>query len=113
MPCLEELASCAYSSAAGKHHVPRFGEFGHAKQDAHRQIIIKMVPLSGEKFHFALLNTVLSAPMSFFVNTDSGVTLNRFSQDLQLIDMELPAAALNTFASTHTPPFPVITGIGL
>jgi hypothetical protein len=38
--------------------------------------------------------------MSFFVNTDSGVTLNRFSQDLMLIDMELPIAALNTFAST-------------
>lgn len=38
--------------------------------------------------------------MSFFVNTDTGVTLNRFSQDLMLIDMELPIAALNTFAST-------------
>jgi ATP-binding cassette, subfamily C (CFTR/MRP), member 1 len=37
--------------------------------------------------------------MSFFTSTDSGVTLNRFSQDLQLIDMELPIAALNTFAS--------------
>lgn len=37
--------------------------------------------------------------MSFFVNTDTGVTLNRFSQDLMLIDMELPIAALNTFAS--------------
>jgi ATP-binding cassette subfamily C (CFTR/MRP) protein 1 len=37
--------------------------------------------------------------MSFFTNTDSGVTMNRFSQDLQLIDMELPIAALNTFAS--------------
>jgi hypothetical protein len=64
-------------------------------------MIIKMVPLSGEKFHFALLKTVLSAPMSFFVNTDSGVTLNRFSQDLQLIDMELPLSALNTFTSTQ------------
>lgn len=62
-------------------------------------MIITMVPLSGEKFHLALLKTVLSAPMSFFVKTDSGVTLNRFSQDLQLIDMELPTAALNTFAS--------------
>jgi hypothetical protein len=41
----------------------------------------------------------ISAPMSFFTNTDSGVTMNRFSQDLQLIDMELPIAALNTFAS--------------
>jgi ATP-binding cassette subfamily C (CFTR/MRP) protein 1 len=37
--------------------------------------------------------------MSFFSTTDTGVTLNRFSQDLMLIDMELPVAALNTFAS--------------
>jgi len=39
--------------------------------------------------------------MSFFVNTDTGVTMNRFSQDLQLIDMELPVAALNTFTSDY------------
>lgn len=32
--------------------------------------------------------------MSFHSTTDSGITVNRFSQDLQLIDMELPAAAL-------------------
>ncbi|KAB5511355.1 P-loop containing nucleoside triphosphate hydrolase protein [Coniochaeta sp. 2T2.1] len=63
------------------------------------QMIITMVPRSGERFHLALLKTVLSAPMSFFVNTDSGVTLNRFSQDLMLVDMELPIAALNTFAT--------------
>lgn len=37
--------------------------------------------------------------MSFFSTIDTGVTLNRFSQDLMLIDMELPVAALNTFAS--------------
>jgi hypothetical protein len=41
--------------------------------------------------------------MSFFSTIDTGITLNRFSQDLQLIDMELPLAALNTFASM-TPP---------
>lgn len=29
--------------------------------------------------------------------------MNRFSQDLQLIDMELPVAALNTCCSTHVP----------
>ncbi len=28
--------------------------------------------------------------MSFHAAVDSGVTVNRFSQDLQLIDMELP-----------------------
>lgn len=63
------------------------------------QIIITMVPQSGEKFHWRLLNTVLKAPMSFFATTDTGVTLNRFSQDLQLIDMDLPIAALNFFTA--------------
>ena len=37
--------------------------------------------------------------MTFFSTTDTGVTINRFSQDLMLIDMELPVAALNTFAT--------------
>jgi len=63
------------------------------------ELIINMVPKSGENFHWALLKTVLSAPMSFFSTTDTGVTVNRFSQDLMLIDMELPVAALNTFAT--------------
>ncbi|PYH88676.1 putative ABC multidrug transporter [Aspergillus ellipticus CBS 707.79] len=63
------------------------------------QMVINMVPKSGEVFHRKLLSTVLSAPMLFFSKTDSGAILNRFSQDLQLIDMELPIAAINTFAT--------------
>ncbi|KAJ5098890.1 hypothetical protein N7532_005891 [Penicillium argentinense] len=63
------------------------------------QMIITMVPKSGENFHRKLLSTVLSAPMLFFSTTDSGNILNRFSQDLQLIDMELPIAAINTVAT--------------
>ena len=63
------------------------------------QMIITMVPKSGEAFHWELLKTVLQAPMSFFATTDTGITINRFSQDLQLIDMDLPLAALNTFAT--------------
>ncbi|TVY85161.1 ABC transporter [Lachnellula suecica] len=63
------------------------------------QLIITMVPRSGENFHRKLLQTVLAASMSFFSTTDTGVTINRFSQDLMLIDMELPLAALNTFAT--------------
>ncbi|CAJ2506119.1 Uu.00g002490.m01.CDS01 [Anthostomella pinea] len=63
------------------------------------QLIVTMVPRSGVQFHKRLLGTVLASPMSFFAATDTGVTLNRFSQDLQLIDMELPLSALNTFAS--------------
>ncbi|PMD29625.1 hypothetical protein L207DRAFT_615485 [Hyaloscypha variabilis F] len=64
------------------------------------QLIITMVPRSGERFHKVLLDTVLGAPMSFFSTTDTGVTVNRFSQDLMLIDMELPISALNTFATS-------------
>ena len=63
------------------------------------QMIVTMVPLSGNNFHQSLLNTVLNAPMSFFAANDSGTTINRFSQDLQLIDMDLPLSALNTFAT--------------
>lgn len=63
------------------------------------QIIITMVPQSGENFHHRLLKTVLAAPLTFFSTTDTGVTLNRFSQDLQLIDMDLPLSALNFVAA--------------
>lgn len=63
------------------------------------QIIVTMVPQSGANFHKKLLDTVLSAPMAFFTTTDTGVTLNRFSQDLQLIDMDLPISALNFFTA--------------
>ena len=51
--------------------------------------------------------------MSFFSSTDTGTTINRFSQDLMLIDMELPLTALNTVASMssafHKPMFPTRT----
>ena len=63
------------------------------------QIIITMVPLSGQNFHHRLLKTVLAAPLTFFSTTDTGVTLNRFSQDLQLVDMDLPLSALNFVAA--------------
>ncbi|KAL2812693.1 P-loop containing nucleoside triphosphate hydrolase protein [Aspergillus granulosus] len=62
-------------------------------------IVVTSVPKSGERFHQALLETVLSAPMRFLSTTDSGSILNRFSQDLQLIDMELPIAAINVVAT--------------
>ena len=63
------------------------------------QLIVTMVPISGEAFHLKLLSKVLGAPMSFFSTVDAGITLNRFSQDLQLIDMDLPINALNFFAT--------------
>ncbi|KID91337.1 ABC transporter, transmembrane domain, type 1 [Metarhizium guizhouense ARSEF 977] len=59
-------------------------------------LIINLVPKTALKVHDTLLRTVLNAPMSFFAKTDTGVTLNRFSQDLELIDMELPLSVINT-----------------
>jgi hypothetical protein len=41
--------------------------------------------------------------MRFLSTTDSGSILNRFSQDLQLIDMELPVAAINVVVSKYSP----------
>lgn len=57
-------------------------------------LIVQSVPKSSIKLHKILLDTVMSAPYSFFVSTDVGVTLNRFSQDMSLIDMQLPFAFL-------------------
>lgn len=35
------------------------------------------------------------APLSYFAETHIGVTLNRFSQDIALIDKQLPSALAN------------------
>ena len=34
------------------------------------------------------------APLGFFSGTDSGEIANRFSQDLELVDMELPRSLI-------------------
>ena len=45
---------------------------------------------SGNWLHNQLLRTTVRAPLSYFTKTDSGSTLNRFSQDMNLIDRVLP-----------------------
>jgi hypothetical protein len=37
--------------------------------------------------------------MSFHATVDSGITLNRFSEDIRLIDVELPTAAFGVAIS--------------
>ncbi|KAB8345849.1 hypothetical protein FH972_022904 [Carpinus fangiana] len=56
----------------------------------------RAVGASGKFMHLHLLDTVMKAPAVFFASVDSGSIANRFSQDLQLIDRELPNAFLNT-----------------
>lgn len=58
------------------------------------EIFITVISKTGLYFHSLLVKTVSRAPMSFFHTVDQGVTVNRFSQDIQLIDMELPGSAL-------------------
>lgn len=60
------------------------------------QLFLNMVPRASNGLHERILNTVLGASLSFFTRTDSGTTLNRFSQDLGLIDNELPSALIAT-----------------
>jgi ABC-type multidrug transport system fused ATPase/permease subunit len=56
-----------------------------------RTLILK----SGAVIHKAALQTVMKAPLKFFTMTDSGVITNLFSQDMTLIDGELPMALMN------------------
>ena len=69
------------------------------------QLLIFMVPKSAEVLHERLLNTVMGAPLSFFTSTDIGTTTNRFSQDMTVIDAELPYSLVDlviTIVSTIT-----------
>ncbi|KAK1973172.1 ABC transporter type 1, transmembrane domain-containing protein [Colletotrichum cereale] len=58
-----------------------------------------MTTSSGTILHQQALETVISAPLTFFTNTDAGVITNLFSQDMTLIDSELPMSLLNTVLS--------------
>lgn len=53
-------------------------------------MFLKIMPKSAARLHEILLHTVVEAPLSFFTDTDAGEVLNRFSQDMSLIDMPLP-----------------------
>ncbi|KAF5247273.1 hypothetical protein FANTH_6530 [Fusarium anthophilum] len=54
--------------------------------------LIVGVEKSSNNLHEQLLRSVCRAPLHFFTSTDSGSILNRFSQDMTLIDMSLPLA---------------------
>lgn len=59
-----------------------------------------LVPRTARILHQRLLDAVMHAPLSFFTSTDIGQTINRFSQDMNLVDMELPMALINFSAMT-------------
>jgi ABC-type multidrug transport system fused ATPase/permease subunit len=59
-------------------------------------LFIVSVKRAGANLHGQILHTLIRAPLCFFTKTDTGVITNLFSQDLNLIDTELPDATLNT-----------------
>lgn len=55
-----------------------------------------LIPKSAKHLHWLLLDAVAKAPLWYFATTDSGVILDRFSQDMTLIDQALPVAFFTT-----------------
>lgn len=65
---------------------------------------IVSVKRAGANLHQNALRTLIQAPLGFFTKTDTGIVTNLFSQDLNLVDTELPNALLNTLfcvSQTH------------
>ncbi|KAK1985875.1 ABC transporter [Colletotrichum cereale] len=58
--------------------------------------LVVVIPHSAKGLHFRVLKAAFAAPLSFFVKTDTGVIINRFSQDMNLVDLPLPIAFLLT-----------------
>ncbi|KAM3470244.1 hypothetical protein MY8738_009824 [Beauveria namnaoensis] len=59
-------------------------------------LYVGIVPKSGKRLHLSVLNAALKVPMSFHSKTGIGTLVNRFSHDMQLIDMILPGALIAT-----------------
>lgn len=66
----------------------------------HQQFNI--VSKSGANLHSQLSTTVFKAQFPFISQVDTGTTLNRFSQDLMLVDMQLPLDLFNTASEFFT-----------
>ncbi|OBS23407.1 hypothetical protein FPOA_03955 [Fusarium poae] len=57
--------------------------------------MISMTASAGTEMHQRAILTVISAPLRFFTTTDTGVVTNLFSQDMTLLDFDLPLALTN------------------
>lgn len=53
---------------------------------------LRIAPNSGLALHGRLVVAITSAPLQYFARTDSGTILNRFGQDIQLVDKQLAPA---------------------
>ena len=58
-------------------------------------LLLFAVPRTGRRLHRDAINTVVSAPLGLFNHTDTGTITNLFSQDMSLVDMDLPLSLIN------------------
>lgn len=58
-------------------------------------VLYTIIRRSGANLHEQALTTVIDAPLRFLTTEDTGVLTNYFSQDITLIDGELPIALIN------------------
>ncbi|OQE44692.1 hypothetical protein PENCOP_c002G03156 [Penicillium coprophilum] len=61
-------------------------------------LIINVVSSSALQLHENVLTSTFRAPFQFFHNVEIGSITNRFSQDMDLIDMSLPIEVFNVIA---------------
>ncbi|KAL2867379.1 P-loop containing nucleoside triphosphate hydrolase protein [Aspergillus lucknowensis] len=64
------------------------------------QLLLNIVSASALKLHERVLSSTFRAPIHFFHRVDIGSITNRFSQDMDLIDMSLPIEVFNMITST-------------
>ncbi|KAM3457637.1 hypothetical protein NHJ6243_007726 [Beauveria neobassiana] len=55
---------------------------------------IMIVPNLSNELHWRLLNATVESTLSWITQTDTGTSLNRFSQDISIISQQLPIALL-------------------
>lgn len=58
-------------------------------------VVRAIIRQTGTVLHEQTLETVVNAPLQFFTTTDTGLVTNYFSQDLNLIDTDLPISLIN------------------
>ncbi|KAJ5513372.1 P-loop containing nucleoside triphosphate hydrolase protein [Penicillium fimorum] len=62
-------------------------------------ILIMISPSTARRLHYVVLKTVMMATPQFLVTVDIGSILNRFSQDMILIESDLPVGILITVSN--------------
>ncbi|KAH7388905.1 ABC transporter [Cadophora sp. MPI-SDFR-AT-0126] len=60
-------------------------------------LYVVLAAKSSNKLHHIILRAAMRAPMAFYAATETGELVNRFSQDMRLVDMTLPGALINVF----------------